>query len=280
MLLQGKVALVTGSATGIGNAVARLFAEHGASLLLIDRNEPPNEATAAELERAGTKARAVGLDVRDRTGIEATVAGALELFGSIDILVNNAGIYPRKAFLEISEQEWDEMQAINLKSMFHTSQAVLPGMIAPRSGKIVNISSVTFHLGVANLVHYVASKGGVIGLTRALAREVGGHDIHVNCITPGAVLVEAEKTVVSDEQVQAFVEAQSLKRRILPIDIARVCLFLSSELSDGMTGQVLNVDGGWVMHYPFPVCGRRPRRRRISRSWPRSFPTPATLYFP
>ena len=98
------------------------------------------------------------------------------------------------------------------------------------------------------MVHYVASKGGVIGLTRALARETGDHDIHVNCITPGAVLVDAEKAVVTDEQVKAFVAEQCFKRRILPIDIARVCLFLSSELSDGMTGQVLNVDGGWVMH--------------------------------
>jgi 3-oxoacyl-[acyl-carrier protein] reductase len=248
MLLQGKVALITGSATGIGNAVARLFAQHGASLLLIDRNQPPNEATAAELERNGVKVRAVGLDLRDRPAIDAAVASAIDYFGSIDILVNNAGIYPRKAFLETSEQEWDEMQAVNLKSMFHMTQAVLPGMMLRRSGKIVNISSVTFHLGVANLVHYVASKGGVIGLTRALARETGDHDVHVNCVTPGAVLVEAEKAVVSDEQVNAFVAEQCLKRRILPIDIARVCLFLSSELSDGMTGQVLNVDGGWIMH--------------------------------
>jgi 3-oxoacyl-[acyl-carrier protein] reductase len=248
MLLKDKVAMITGSATGIGNAVARLFAEHGASLLLIDRNQPPNEVTAAELERSGAKVRAIGLDLRDRAGIDAAVADALDLFGSIDILINNAGIYPRKAFLETSEREWDEMQAINLKSMFHTAQAVLPGMMVRRAGKIVNISSVTFHLGVANLVHYVASKGGVIGLTRALAREIGDHDIHVNCITPGAVLVEAEKAVVTDEQINTFVAEQCLKRRILPIDIARVCLFLSSELSDGMTGQVLNVDGGWVMH--------------------------------
>jgi len=121
-------------------------------------------------------------------------------------------------------------------------------MIARRRGKIVNISSVTFHLGVPNLTHYVASKGGVIGLTRSLAREVGKHNIHINCITPGAILVEAEKLFVSEEQVQAFVAQQSLERRILPIDVARAALFLSCELSDGMTGQTLNVDGGWVMH--------------------------------
>jgi 3-oxoacyl-[acyl-carrier protein] reductase len=140
------------------------------------------------------------------------------------------------------------MQDINLKSMFHTQQAVLPHMIARRRGKIVNLSSVTFHLGVPNLTHYVASKGGVIGLSRSLAREAGKQNIHINCITPGAVLVEAEKAVVSEEQIRAFVAEQSLQRRILPIDIARTALFLSCELSDGMTGQTLNVDGGWIMH--------------------------------
>jgi 3-oxoacyl-[acyl-carrier protein] reductase len=140
------------------------------------------------------------------------------------------------------------MHDINLKSMFHSQQAVPPHMIAHHRGKIVNISSVTFHLGVPNLTHYVASKGGVIGLSRSLAREVGKYNIHINCITPGAVLVEAEKAVVSDEQIRAFVAEQSLQRRILPIDIARTALFLSCELSDGMTGQTVNVDGGWIMH--------------------------------
>lgn len=247
-MLQGKVALITGSATGIGNSIARLFAAHGASVILVDRNQPPNELTARELESEGLKARAVGLDLRNRPGIDAAIADANKEFSRIDILINNAGIYPRKPFLETSEADWDEMQDINLKSMFHLTQAVLPGMLERGYGKIVNISSVTFHLGVANLVHYVASKGGVIGLTRSLARETGEHNVYVNCITPGAILVEAEKAVVSEEQARAFIEGQCLKRRLLPIDIARVCLFLSSELSDGMTGQVLNVDGGWVMH--------------------------------
>jgi len=248
MLLKGKVALITGSAVGIGNEVARLFAEHGASLILIDRDQVRNRATADELERSGAAVREIGLDLRDGAAIRAAVSDALQAIGPIDVLINNAGIYPRRPFLETSEQEWDEMQAINLKSMFHLAQAVLPSMIARRAGKIVNISSVTFHVGVANLVHYVASKGGVIGLTRSLAREMGEHNVHINCITPGAILVEAEKQFVTEEQVQVFLSEQSLKRRILPIDIARACLFLGTELSDGMTGQTLNVDGGWVMH--------------------------------
>jgi 3-oxoacyl-[acyl-carrier protein] reductase len=140
------------------------------------------------------------------------------------------------------------MQDTNLKSMFHSMKAVLPHMVARGSGKIVNISSVTFHLGMAALSHYVTSKGGVIGLTRSLAREMGPHNIHINCITPGAIKTAAEATVVTDEQAREFVAHQSLQRRIMPLDVARVCLFLSCELSDGMTGQTLNVDGGWVMH--------------------------------
>jgi 3-oxoacyl-[acyl-carrier protein] reductase len=247
MLLRNKVAVITGSANGIGQAVAALFAENGASLLLLDRDAEGNRRTAGDL-RSTARVIDVALDLRDRPAIDAAIDAAQTQLGPVDILVNNAGVYPRQSFLDMSEQQWDDMQAINLKSMFHTTQAAVPQMIASRSGKIINISSVTFHLGMANLTHYVASKGGVIGLTRALAREVGPHNIHVNCVTPGAIEVEAEKQFVSEDQIKAWLELQSLKRRILPIDIARVCLFLASELSEGMTGQTLNVDGGWVMH--------------------------------
>jgi 3-oxoacyl-[acyl-carrier protein] reductase len=122
----------------------------------------------------------------------------------IDVLVNNAGIYPRQNFIDMTPEQWDEMQDVKLKSMFHMTQAVLPAMLARKSGKIINISSVTFHLGLANMSHYIASKGGVIGLTRALAREVGPQDVHVNCITPGAINVEAEQNFVSEEDIKAF----------------------------------------------------------------------------
>jgi 3-oxoacyl-[acyl-carrier protein] reductase len=244
VFLRDRVAIVTGAATGIGEATARLFAEQGAHLFLVDRDQTGCRAVADSIPSAV----AFHGDVRSTATFQAVSAAAIERYGRIDVLINNAGIYPRQSFLEMAESQWDEMQDTNLKSMFHSMKAVLPHMVARGSGRIVNISSVTFHLGMATLSHYVASKGGVIGLTRSLAREMGPHNIHINCITPGAIKTAAEATVVSDEQAREFVSHQSLQRRIMPLDVARVCLFLACELSDGMTGQILNVDGGWVMY--------------------------------
>ena len=247
-LLTERVALVTGAAAGIGEATARLFASEGARVFLLDRDAQKNEATAASIRAESGFAQAAAADVRDPAAISAAVENAVREFGRIDILVNNAGIFPRQKFIHMTEAQWDEMQDVNLKSVFRCIKAVIPYMLSRHSGKIVNISSVTFHLGTVDLSHYVASKGGVIGLTRSLAREFGEHNVHVNCITPGAIQTESEKHFVSDEQARQMVDMQSLKRRILPLDIARAALFLCSELSDGMTGQILNVDGGWVMH--------------------------------
>ncbi|HLK66720.1 MAG TPA: SDR family NAD(P)-dependent oxidoreductase [Bryobacteraceae bacterium] len=248
MLLDSKIALVTGAATGIGESVARLFAAEGARVFLLDHDSARNEVVAESIRSSGGWASAYAGDVRRASEIAPAVEGALHHFGQIDILINNAGIYPRQSFLGMTEEQWDEMQAVNVKSMFHCLQAVLPQMVARGSGKVVNISSVTFHLGMANMSHYVTSKGGVIGLTRSLAREMGEHNVHINCITPGAIKTESEARFVSAEQAEAFVASQSLKRRLMPLDVARVCLFLSSELSDGVTGQCLNVDAGWMMY--------------------------------
>jgi 3-oxoacyl-[acyl-carrier protein] reductase len=248
MLLKNRTALVTGAATGIGEAIARLFASEGAHVQLFDRDFAGCAQVANAIAAAGGSAAAAAGDVRNPDEIMTAVQSAIGRFGRLDVLINNAGIFPRRAFLEMSEADWDEMQDVNLKSMFHTSKAVLPQMVSQHAGKIVNISSVTFHLGVPGLTHYVASKGGVIGLTRSLAREMGPHNIHVNCVTPGAIHTQSEANFVTNEDVRQFVANQSLQRRISPLDVARVCLFLSSELSDGMTGQTLNVDGGWAMH--------------------------------
>jgi 3-oxoacyl-[acyl-carrier protein] reductase len=234
-MLKDKTAIITGSATGIGEGVARLFSEQGAKLILLDLKEETHGLPHT---------RAFACDVSDSEQVARVLAEA----GPADILINNAGIYPRRPFLETTEAEWDHMQAVNLKSMFLTTRAVLPGMVERSYGKVVNISSVTFHLGLANLCHYVASKGGVMGLTRSLAREFGPCGVYVNCITPGAILVEAEKAVQTEEALREIVSQQSLKRRLVPEDVARVCLFLASDLSDGLTGQTINVDAGWIMH--------------------------------
>src|SRR6476661_6235758 len=211
MLLDGKVALVTGGAAGIGEAIVHVFKQEGAHVFAVDKH-----AGSGIMEA----------DVRSASQIGAAVDRVIGQHGRIDILINNAGIYPRQDFVSMTEQQWDEVQDLNLKGIFNCTKAVLPHMIAQRSGKIVNISSVTFHLGPKRLSHYVAAKGGVIGLTRSLAREIGEHNIHINCITPGAIETESEPRFVTPEQVAAMVAEQSLQRRILPLDIARVCVFL------------------------------------------------------
>ena len=247
-LLDDKVALITGGGTGIGEGVAHLFATEGARVFVLDSNAATADSTAGASRAAGGVAMAFASDVRRPDTLAPAMEKAMAEYGRIDILVNNAGIYPRRRFLDMTEAEWDQMQDVNVKGIYHCTKLVLPHMVARRSGQIVNISSVTFFLGTPDLTHYVASKGAVIGFTRSLAREVGEHNVRVNCITPGAILVEAERAVATDEQIAKIVDQQCLKRRLLPVDVARVCLFLASELSGGLTGQIVNVDGGLLMH--------------------------------
>lgn len=247
-LLEDKVVLITGAASGIGQAIAYFFAKEGARIFILDINGSGAGSTASAIQTRGGFAWAVEGDVRNASDVEMVVQQAIDRFGRLDTLINNAAIYPRQPLVTMTEEQWDEILGINLKGVFQCTRLVLPHMIAQRSGKIINISSVTFHVGMKNLTHYIASKGGIIGFTRALAREVGEHNIHVNCVTPGAIETEAEKKIATPVQIDAVVSLQCLQRRILPLDVARACLFLSSELSDGMTGQTLNVDGGWAMH--------------------------------
>jgi 3-oxoacyl-[acyl-carrier protein] reductase len=247
-LIKGKVAIVTGAAAGIGAGVGRLFAAEGAHVFLVDLDGAGVKKVAAEVQAEGGSAFGFAANARDREAMAKVVDDAITRFGRIDVLINNAGIYPRQPFLEMTEEQWDTMQDVNMKSVFHCSKLVMPHMVRQRAGAIVNIASVTFFTGLAPLTHYVASKGAIIGFTRALAREMGEHNVHVNCVTPGAIETEGERKLMSKEQSDTFMAVQSLKRRIGPLDVARVCLFLSSELSDAMTGQTLNVDGGWIMY--------------------------------
>jgi 3-oxoacyl-[acyl-carrier protein] reductase len=245
-MLQNKIAIITGAAAGIGEGTAEFFAAHGARLALLDKDADRVIALAARL---GGGALAIPADVRSRGEVDAAFAAIGKHFdGLADILINNAGIYPRRPFAETTEDELETILDVNLKSAYRCTQAALPLFEQRGGGKVVNTGSVTFFVGFQNLSHYIAAKGGIVGLTRALARELGPRNIYVNCVSPGAVLVETEKTVATPEQMAAIVENQSLKRRLLPIDIARVSAFLASGLSDGMTGQTLNVDGGWIMY--------------------------------
>ena len=247
-MLKDKVTLITGAAAGIGEGTAHLFAELGALVYILDRNAAGGAAVAEAIRAKGGAAFSFETDVTRPDTIRPAVEDALQRFGRIDVLINNAGIYPRRAFLDMTEAEWDQMHEIHLKGLFHCSKLVVPHMVEQRSGKIINISSVTFFKGMANLSHYVAAKGGIIGFTRSLAREMGPYQVYVNCITPGAILVESEKLVATPEQMAEIVKQQCLERRLGPLDIARVCVFLASQWSDGMTGQTLNVDGGLVMY--------------------------------
>ena len=248
MLTEGHVSLVTGAALGIGAGIAELFARNGAEVYLLDIDAAGAEAKAAQIRAAGGKAHVMKCDVPNRAECAAAVEEAMNRHGRIDSLINNAGIYPRRVFLETTEADWDRMQEVNVKSLMHTCQLVLPHMIARRSGKIVNISSVTLWIGVEKLVHYVTSKGAVLGFTRSLAREMGRHNIHINAVTPGAIKTEGEDIHAVPAEIAAIQAQQCLDRRIMPYDVAAACLFLASPLSDGMTGQTLNVDGGLYLH--------------------------------
>jgi 3-oxoacyl-[acyl-carrier protein] reductase len=230
--LKGKVAIVTGAAAGIGAGVAKLFAECGAHVFLADLDGEGVRKTAATLKTEGGSAFAFEANAGSRDAMATVVDDAFKRFGRIDVLINNAGIYPRHPFLEMTEEQWDTMQNINLKSVFHCTKLVMPHMVQQRSGAVVNIASVTFFTG----------------FTRGLAREMGEHNVRINCITPGAIETEGERKLLTSKDTDAFMAQQSLKRRITPLDVARVCLFLSTELSDAMTGQTLNVDGGWIMY--------------------------------
>jgi len=247
--LENKVAIVTGGARNIGRAIVLELARSGANVVIADIQHAKARKVALEVERLKRRALAVETDVRDKTQIARMVALAVEKFSRVDILVNNAAIVGFPTPIEtLTVEHWDRMQEVSLRSAFLCAQAVLPSMKRLGKGKIINISSVVFWVGAKNASAYVAAKGGLIGLTRSLARDLGEHKINVNAITPGAVKTPAEVKIATQEDIARIVNSQCLKRRVLPGDIARVALFLASDLSDAMTGQTLNVDAGWAFH--------------------------------
>jgi 3-oxoacyl-[acyl-carrier protein] reductase len=248
--LKDKVAIVTGGGHGIGKAYCKAFAQAGARVVPTDIDGPAAEKVAAEI-RGKSEGGALGIrvDVSDEASTKQMAKNVFDRFGRIDILVNNAAIFAtipmnRGGIETIDPAEWDRMMAVNLKGLFFCTRAVLPSMRAQKSGKIINISSGTVLSGSLGRIHYVTSKAGVIGFTRTLAREVGGDNIQVNCISPGSTLSEENPTEEIIRMRQAPVHTRSLKRLQKPEDLVGVMLFLSSPLSDFMTGQTVSVDGG------------------------------------
>ncbi len=240
---QGRTAVVTGAAMGIGRAYARSIAADGASVLIADIADASE--TESLINNEGGRARVVRCDVSDPDSVSGLSAAVAEA-GGADILVHNAGIYPMRHVEEITFEEWRQVMAVNLDSMFLLSQALLPHMRERGWGRIVGIASGMFHAGAPGSLHYVASKGGIIGFIRSLAAEVGADGVTVNAIAPGLIRSDGTSTGVHDELglFEMVAAAQAIKRNGVPEDLTGALAFLLSDGASFMTGQTLLVDGG------------------------------------
>ncbi len=251
MRLKDKVTIITGAGQGIGAAFARRLAAEGAKIVIADLNKVGAQAVASSLTSKGYDAMALKTDVSDEENTRAMARDVLERYGRIDVLINNAAIFSTiktKPVEDITVEEWDHLMGVNLRGVFLCSKAVIPHMKSQKKGKIINISSATVFMGKPYYIHYVTSKAGVIGFTRALARELGEFNINVNCITPGYTKTEIPRGTTSGEQLTAIINHQCIKRIGDPQDLAGVMIFLASDESDFMSGQTLNVDGGDNLH--------------------------------
>jgi 3-oxoacyl-[acyl-carrier protein] reductase len=243
--LTGKTAIVTGASRGIGRGIATMLAARGAHVVAAARGDHAAEAVAA-IEQSGGRAEVATVDVTDAGSIDALVRGTLERHGRIDILVNNAGIARDNLALRMKRDEWDQVLATNLTAAFTAAQAVLRPMIKQRAGRIISIGSVVGEMGNAGQVNYAASKAGLIGLTKALAKEVAARNITVNVVTPG--LIETDMTrAISEKAHGDWTSAIPLGRLGTPADVAAAVCFLASDEAAYITGQVLAVNGGMYM---------------------------------
>jgi len=246
MSLSGRVALVTGASQGIGRACALRLAKDGAALAVAARNQEKLNELVNEITAAGGKAAAFSVDVGDEEQIKTAVKSALSQFGKIDILVNNAGITRDQLVMRMKRADWDSVLNTNLTSAYLCIQQVISSMLKQRWGRIVNVSSIFGQMGQAGQANYAASKAGLIGLTMAIAREVGSRSITCNAIAPGFIET-AMTSVLSEEFKQNAVKMIPLGRVGTPDDVASAVAFLASDEAAYITGHVLNVNGGMLM---------------------------------
>lgn len=245
-LLEGKVVLVTGATRGIGKAIAEKCAEHGAHVAFTFASSAEKaKILSDELENQGVKALGFQSDAADFEAANKLISDVVEEFGTVDVLINNAGITRDGLLMRMSEEQWDEVIRVNLKSVFNLTKAAMRTMLKARSGSIINMSSVVGVKGNAGQANYAASKAGILGFTKSVALEIGSRNVRCNAIAPG--FIETEMTDALDEAtVQGWREAIPLKRGGTPEDVANLCLFLGSDLSAYITGQTINVDGGML----------------------------------
>ncbi|GAB5538948.1 MAG: 3-oxoacyl-[acyl-carrier-protein] reductase [Salibacteraceae bacterium] len=245
-LLENKVAIVTGATRGIGKGIAELFADQGAHVIFTYvSSDDKAKALEAVLSKKGIKAKGYKFDVAELKPCEDMVNDVVKEFGQVDVVVNNAGITRDTLLMRMSEEQWDEVITTNLKSVFNMTKAVQRTMLKQRSGSLINMSSVVGVKGNAGQANYAASKAGILGFTKSVALELGSRNIRCNAIAPG--FIETEMTGALDEaMVQTWRDAIPLKRGGTADDVANLALFLASDMSAYITGQVINVDGGML----------------------------------
>jgi meso-butanediol dehydrogenase / (S,S)-butanediol dehydrogenase / diacetyl reductase len=258
MELKGQIAIVTGGGRGIGRAIALALAREGADIVIAELDQAGAKRTAEEVGALGRRSLATTTDVTSRADLRAMVDRAKAEFGRIDILINNAGIYRAASTLDVTEDHWDAIMNINAKAVFFATQAVLPTMMAQKSGAIVNLASMAGKIGSKTNLPYNASKAAVVSMTKSLALAHAGDGIRVNCVCPGFVETDMWTMVARDQgkllgmTPEEFTRQRAasvpLGRMEKPEDVAHVVAFLASPRSGYMTGQALSVDGGLVMH--------------------------------
>ena len=244
--LKGKVAIVTGGAQGIGSAVAERFAAEGARVVITSRDGTKAEEAAEALKKKGGDARGLAAGLDDRDSVKDLVDGVIEAYGTIDVLVNNAATVRDTLLMRMKQADWDEVMQVNLGGVFICTQAVIRQMMRQRSGRIINMTSIVGLSGNAGQANYAASKAGIVGFTKSVAKEVGSRGITVNAISPG--YIETGMTASLPEAIRtAFVDATPLSRAGQPGDVAGIAAFLASDDAAFITGQVMRVDGGMGM---------------------------------